>query len=94
MAGLSLKRLVALALLVLTQGRVFHASPINGSDDNTGLTAYEPLEALCACIGALEHAGDECHLHTGTYEVGERTYLQCDWSQRHTDESDPHNISW
>jgi hypothetical protein len=73
MAGLSLKRLVALTLLVLTQGRVFHASPINGSDDNTGLTAYEPLETLCACIDALEHAGDECHLHTGTYEVGERT---------------------
>eukprot|EP01051_Picozoa_sp_SAG22_P007050 SAG22_NODE_483_length_9925_cov_3.568186_5_plen_573_part_00 len=52
--------------------RVFHAA-VNGSDANAGLSATAPLRTLCACVGALQGAGDECRLHAGTYEVGEQT---------------------
>ena len=61
-----------LLCLALCEGHVFHAA-VNGSDLNTGRTVEDPLETLCACVEALKEAGDECHLHAGTYEVGEQT---------------------
>ena len=53
-------------------GRVIHADPLHGSDANVG--GHEsPVQTLCACVGVLKQAGDECRLHTGTYEVGQQT---------------------
>ena len=68
--------LLAISLLLLLQafganGRVFYAA-VDGSDANAG-SAAAPLRTLCACVGALREAGDECRLRSGRYEVGQQT---------------------
>ena len=68
--------LLAISPLLLLQpfganGRVFYAA-VDGSDANAG-SAAAPLRTLCACVGALREAGDECRLRSGRYEVGQQT---------------------